>query len=119
MLKLGIFGFGAVGMSIYNELNRYKELYVLVDDKRYDKYINKELIINNKKYHPNYIKEGIMDVIILTVKNYDLINALNDIKPFVSNDTVFLPLLNGIEAHDIIQSYFKSNKVLYGVINVD
>ena len=31
MLKIGIFGLGAVGISIYKELEGYKELYALCD----------------------------------------------------------------------------------------
>ena len=42
-----------------------------------------------------------------------------DIEKYVSSNTIILPLLNGIMAHDILQSYFKNNKVLFGVINVE
>ena len=38
MLKIGIYGFGGVGSAIYNELQDYKELYILVDEERFEKY---------------------------------------------------------------------------------
>ncbi|MCR5349364.1 MAG: hypothetical protein K6E20_00075, partial [Acholeplasmatales bacterium] len=77
-MKIGIFGFGGVGSSLYNEMHDYKDLYVLVDEKRYIKYKNNPVIINDITYYPNYIKEGKMDLIIVTVKNYDLDKALID-----------------------------------------
>lgn len=119
MLKIGIFGFGAVGSSIYNELKDYKELYILVDEIRKTKYQKMDLIINNQRIYPKFITSGIMDVIILSIKNYDLYDSLKEIKKFVGKNTTILPLLNGIDAHDILQDYFKYNNVLYGIINVE
>ena len=34
-------------------------------------------------------------------------------------DTVILPLLNGITAHDTIKDYYPKHRILYGVINVE
>ena len=119
MLKIGIYGLGGVGCAIYNELQDYKELYVLVDEVRLEKYKNQELIINDKVVHPNYVSDGKMDLIIVSVKNYQLKDALPGIKPFLKSDTVILPLLNGITAHDVIKDYYPNYRVLYGVINVE
>lgn len=116
-MKIGIFGMGAVGASILNEMGKYNELYVLVDEKRLAK--NKELIINDVVFTPNYITKGKMDLIIVCVKNYHLEKALPDIARFVDEKTIILPLLNGITAHDVLSNYFKNNRVLYGVINVE
>ena len=118
-MKIGIFGFGGVGCALYNEMHDYKDLYILVDDKRYDKYHNSQVIINDVTYYPNYIKEGIMDLIIVSVKNYDLDKALIDMERFVNKKTIILPLLNGIRAIDRIKEYYKYNRVLYGCINVE
>ncbi|MCR5647711.1 MAG: ketopantoate reductase family protein [Acholeplasmatales bacterium] len=119
MLKIGIYGLGGVGCAIYNELQDYKELYVLVDEVRLEKYKKQELIINDKVVHPNYVSDGKMDLIIVSVKNYQLKDALPGIKPFLKSDTVILPLLNGITAHDVIKDYYPNYRVLYGVINVE
>ena len=117
-MKIGIFGMGAVGCSIYEELQEYKELYILVDEERLDKYKN-GFIINDVLYHPNLKTNIIVDLLILCVKNYQLKVALADMQRFVDDKTIILPLLNGITAHDEIASYYPNNNVLYGVINVE
>ena len=119
MLKIGLYGFGGVNVAIYNELKDYKYLYVLVDDERLNRYLKEDLIINGEIAKPNYITYGFMDVIIVSVKNYQLEDALPGLKPFINKKTVILPLLNGITAHDRIKSYYPNNRILYGVINVE
>ncbi|MGS4345536.1 ketopantoate reductase family protein [Myroides odoratus] len=41
-----------------------------------------------------------MDVILLCTKEYDLDEVIDDLKTIVSNNTVILPLLNGVEAFE-------------------
>lgn len=117
-MKIGIFGMGAVGCALYNELNGYNELYVLADDNRINKY-KSGFMINDKLIIPNCSNNIKPDLLIIAVKNYHLNDSLIDIEKYVSPNTIILPLLNGIMAHDILQSYFKNNKVLFGVINVE
>ena len=119
MLKIGIYGFGGVGSAIYNELQDYKELYILVDENRKLKYEKEEFIINDKRVFPKFITEGKLDLIIVAVKNYQLKDALPNLKIFMKPDTVILPLLNGITAHDTIKDYYPKHRILYGVINVE
>ena len=119
MLKIGIYGFGGVGSAIYNELQDYKELYILVDENRKLKYEKEEFIINDRKVSPKFITEGKLDLIIVAVKNYQLKDALPNLKIFMKPDTVILPLLNGITAHDTIKDYYPKHRILYGVINVE
>ena len=119
MLKIGIYGFGGVGSAIYNELQEYKELYILVDKVRFEKYEKEEFIINDRKVSPKFITEGKLDLIIIAVKNYQLKDALPNLKLFMKPDTVILPLLNGITAHDTIKDYYPKHRILYGVINVE
>ena len=117
-MKIGLFGFGAVASAIYNELNDYKDLYILIDEKRKLKYSD-GIIINDKKYYPNFLTEGRVDLLFICVKNYDLKASLSDLKIFIDDKTIIIPLLNGIEAHDIIKSYYPNNNVLYGLIFVE
>ncbi len=117
-MRIGLFGFGAVSSSIYHELNKYEDLYILIDENRLLKYKD-GITINDKIYHPKFIIKGKVDVVFVAVKNYDLDNSLNDLEKFIDDNTIIIPLLNGIEAHDIIQNRFKNNKVLYGLIFVE
>ena len=118
-MKIGIFGMGAVGCALYNELKDYNDLYILADEKRINKYNNEGFIINGNKYFPNTSSNLIPNLLIICVKNYHLESSLSDISKFVDENTILLPLLNGIEAHDILKSYFPNNNILYGVINVE
>lgn len=118
-MKIGIFGMGAVGSSILNEMGEYEKLYILANEERINKYNSTKLIINDKKFSPKYISKGKMDLVIVCLKNYHLEKSLSDIEKFVDDNTIILPLLNGIMAHDILANYFKANRVLYGVINVE
>lgn len=118
-MKIGIFGMGAVGASLYHELYGYEKLYILVDEARGKRYKEEGFYINGVFYEPNCIHTGVMDLIIVCVKNYQLSKACDDLKPFIQDSTIILPLLNGITAHDDIQAVYPKNKVLYGVINVE
>ena len=117
--KIGIFGMGAVGASLYNELKGYPNLYALLDEKRIARYKKEPLIINGKEVNLNMTSNKKMDFIILCVKTYNLENALNDMKPFVDNNTIILPILNGIDAHEAVSKVFPCNRVLFGAINVE
>lgn len=118
-MKIGIFGLGAVGAALFKELSEYKDLYILADQDRINRYKSEGLIVNDKKYDPNYSSDMKVDLLFVCVKNYHLKESLSDIEKFIDSNTIILPLLNGIMAHDILQDYFKNNKVLYGVINVE
>ena len=93
---------GAVGASIYNELNGYPNLYALLDEKRIEGYKKNPLIINGNVINLNMTSDKKMDFVIVCVKVYHLNEALDDLKPFVNDRTIILPILNGIDAHDII-----------------
>lgn len=114
-MKIGILGFGAVGITLFSQLDGYSDLYVLTGEKRYDK-LRREVIVNDITYKPNVITKGLMDLIIVSVKNYDLDEAINDLKPFVKESTIILPLLNGITARGKLAEAFPNNRVLYGLV---
>ena len=118
-MRIGIFGMGAVGCALLNELNGYEGLYVLADKKRIERYNKDGFVINDNTIYPRCSDNVACDVIFVCVKNYDLEQALIDLKPFVNDDTIIIPLLNGIKAHDIIKEAYSNNRVLYGVINVE
>ena len=118
-IKIGIYGMGAVGASIYNELNGYPSLYALLDENRIERYKKNPLIINDKTINLNMTSNKKMDFIILCVKTYHLDKALIDMKPFVDDNTIILPILNGIEAHDLVKKVYPNNWVLFGAINVE
>lgn len=58
------------------------------------------------------------DFVILTCKAYDLASAFEAITPFVGPDTALLPLLNGIEHLDLLNSRFGKDRVLGGIAKI-
>jgi 2-dehydropantoate 2-reductase len=61
---------------------------------------------------------GILDVLIVSVKSYDLVKAMVSINPSINNETIILPLLNGVVAKEQIEELYPSNLVLDGCVFV-
>lgn len=61
---------------------------------------------------------GTADVVIFAVKNYSLEQAAQDIAPAVGDNTIILPLLNGVEAYEILKKTFPKSNVAGGCIYI-
>lgn len=61
---------------------------------------------------------GVMDYIILCVKNYDLREVLGVLAPCIGGHTVIVPLLNGVDHHKDISVFFPNTLVAEGCVNV-
>ncbi|QIL39593.1 2-dehydropantoate 2-reductase [Pedobacter sp. HDW13] len=62
----------------------------------------------------HFDETGIADYIIICTKSYGLNQTLDSLKPCIGPQTVLLPLLNGVDAYDIINRRFPENTVLKG-----
>lgn len=58
--------------------------------------------------------DGRYDVVLLTCKSYDLESCMDDIAPAVGQDTMILPVLNGMRHIDLLNRRFGAEKVLGG-----
>lgn len=54
------------------------------------------------------------DVILVAVKSYHLVNVLNQIKPLISENTKVVPLLNGVNAVNVLLEHGICSKNIYG-----
>lgn len=72
-------------------------------------FIAKPHLVTN---HPNEI--GIANYILICTKNYDLEEILDQLKPCIDQQTVIIPLLNGVEAVEKIKAHFPNHLVAYG-----
>ncbi len=119
-MKIGVFGAGAVGCAVSSMMyNKYKDnLYFLCDETRAVK-IKKGLSINNEIYKFNVMTQGSVDVLFVCVKNFSLVSSLSEIERFVSDNTIIIPLLNGIDAKSTLQEKFPNNNVFYSIIRVE
>ncbi|MHC5361487.1 ketopantoate reductase family protein [Myroides sp. LJL110] len=57
---------------------------------------------------------GVSDYVIIATKSYDLESAIKQIEPLVGNQTVILPLLNGVLAYPSLKNAFKQALVVNG-----
>jgi 2-dehydropantoate 2-reductase len=58
------------------------------------------------------------DVILLAVKAYQLDGSIQDLRPFVSPETVILPVLNGMRHLDTLRSKFGAPQVIGGLARI-
>ena len=115
-MNIFIIGAGCVGSVIVERLVNSGINPSLIAKGEIAKEIEEDgITVNNKRYNIP-IANSIADLIIVCVKNYDLEKACIDMKEFVDENTIILPLLNSISPTPKIQEKFKNNRVLYGYI---
>ncbi|MDQ3142756.1 MAG: 2-dehydropantoate 2-reductase [Bacteroidota bacterium] len=61
---------------------------------------------------------GILDLLICTVKSYDLVESLSSLKNCISEETIILPLLNGVDAKETIAVIYPKNEILDGCVYI-
>jgi 2-dehydropantoate 2-reductase len=57
---------------------------------------------------------GIADFIIVATKSYDLETIMQQLRPCINQDTIILPLLNGVDSKERIKNILPGNIVLDG-----
>ncbi len=57
---------------------------------------------------------GIADFIIIATKSYDLETVIQQLRSCINQDTIILPLLNGVDSKERIKNMFPDNIVLDG-----
>lgn len=60
----------------------------------------------------------IADFVIVATKSYDLETIVQQLRPCIGNDTIILPLLNGVDSKDRIKSILPGNLVLDGCVYI-
>jgi len=59
------------------------------------------------------------DLILISTKSYHLTQAINDIRPFVKEDTIILPLLNGVGHLEQLIEAFGEDAVIGGLCFIE
>lgn len=119
--NVALIGMGAVGTVYGNLLHKSygNDFYVICSDSRKDKSVKNGFKLNNSVFYPQIISPSDekvkMDLIIFCVKNYQLEDSIEDVRKFVSDNTIMITFLNGVTARDRILNAFPNNKVLYGL----
>ena len=131
MIKIAIFGIGGVGGYIGGQLAKhYKdsaeaEIYFIVRGEN-ERQINLhglklettkgDFIAYPKLATSDASRIGIVDLLICCIKGYDIKRNMEQVRACVGTNTVFLPLLNGMNGMDAIQKEFPDNPVWGGCI---
>lgn len=118
-MKVRLCGAGAVGLTVAHKLKDVSDFRIIASGGRLDRYKRDGFLFNGKKEELSLISPDDADkadLLIVAVKNFHLSKALEEIAPFVSDDTMILSLLNGIDAERVISERFGAAKVLYSFI---
>jgi 2-dehydropantoate 2-reductase len=68
--------------------------------------------------HESKLATGSFDVLIIATKSWQLEESLDQIRNLVSDKTIILPLLNGVEHIDILRSAFGFDRVIGGLCRI-
>ena len=123
--KAAIVGFGAIGCTygrrLYNLMS--DNFAVIAGGNRAKRLREKGETINGEKIMPLVVEPDNenwkADLVIFSVKNYQLESAINDVKNIITPNTIILTILNGVSARDKIKSVYTENTVLYGLSKSD
>lgn len=117
--KVILCGLGAVGTVYADKLQRFdeKNFRVLVDEERLKRYMANPISFNGNKLNFHYItpdtEDFKADLIIIVTKMTGLDDAIKNIKNFIYEDTIIIPLLNGVTSEELIADAYGWDKVLY------
>lgn len=123
--NVAMIGAGAIGGVYAYSLHKLlgDNFAFIANGKRKERLEQEGLYLNGEHFNPKVVSsdEGTtFDLIIVSVKNYQLQSAIEDMRNLVGENTIILTLLNGISARDVLQEKFKDNHVLYGLaIKID
>lgn len=127
-MRILIVGAGAVGGYFGGRLAQAgRDVTFLVRPRRAEQLQAQGLRIVSPKYgdltaRPNAITAAQIlspyDVVLLSVKGYDLASAIDDFAPAVGPQTVIIPVLNGMRHIDVLTERFGKDAVFGGVCYV-
>ena len=129
-MTIAILGIGGVGGYLGGKLTLSKkdEKIVFISRGKQLKKIQKDglkLIDEDNEYiiKPDIATDnpkelGVFDLVLICIKSYDLNDALKLIKDNISDKTVLLPLLNGVEHDKEVKEVYPNAKVLNGCIYI-
>lgn len=118
---VAMIGTGAVGGVYAKYLNSTyaDKFYVIAGGVRKERIEKNGIKVNQTVYYPQVLapenRNMKMDLIIFAVKNYDLEQAIQDIKYIVKEETILLPLLNGITASDRLKAAYPDARTMLGL----
>ncbi|AAU18555.1 2-dehydropantoate 2-reductase [Bacillus cereus] len=127
-MRILVLGAGGVGGFFGGRLvEKGEDVTFLVRSKRKKQLEERGLVIRSVNgdfsFQPKLItkedRTAPFDVILFSTKAYHLNEAIQDLKPFVDESTVIIPLLNGIAHVSLLQKEFGEEKVIGGLCFIE
>lgn len=122
----GFFG-GKMAYKIQKEGNKNLEIYFIARGEHLKEINENGLILNTTeekiickptKALENYNEIPTPDLILICVKSYDLDEAIDEISKNIKDDTIIIPLLNGVNNYNRIRNKLKKGKILPACVYV-
>lgn len=126
-MRILVVGAGSTGGFYGASLARHgRDVTFLVREKRAEKLREKGLVVHAHSgtfsLRPQIVVADEItapyDLIILTVKSFGLAGAIRDITPAVGENTVILPILNGMKHLTTLRQTFGEDKVIGGLCKI-
>ena len=125
MKSIYFLGLGALGAKYAASFYEYNPeiVSVIVDEERKNRYEKSQIFVNDKAYDFNYVtkieENNYRDYIFLVVKSSHLQQAIEDMKPFVGENTMIVSLMNGISSERVLADHFGWDRVVNAVAYMD
>ncbi|MDM1552589.1 ketopantoate reductase family protein [Empedobacter falsenii] len=125
MKSIYFLGLGALGAKYAASFYEYNPeiVSVIVNEERKNRYEKSQIFVNDKAYDFNYVtkieENNYPDYIFLVVKSSHLQQAIEDMRPFVGENTMIVSLMNGISSERVLADYFGWNRVVNAVAYMD
>ena len=119
-MRTVVIGRGAVGSNVAYNLRKTHDVSFAVDKEREFR-SRGPIVFNGEKLSiPTFVPDDSSnkaDLVIVAVKNFQLESTLSVIRPLLGDDTIILPLLNGIESEGVLSEHFGEDRVIYAFIS--
>ena len=121
--NVALLGAGAVGSYFIWGLNEKTdiELSLVASGERAERLRSQGLCINDKIYHPTVKtpeEARGADLLIIAVKYGALRSILDDVKTIVTDDTIVLCPMNGVDSEEILSTVIPEKNIIYSIIKI-
>lgn len=122
-MKIAVLGLGGVGATVAGALKKVENDLILIARGKTKEAIIKDGLnlqsdlLGNINVKPGLVSDnpdeiGIVDILFISCKGYSLKYACEKYRDIVGEDTIVIPLLNGISARDNADSYLENRGIV-------
>ncbi len=121
--NVALLGAGAVGSYFIWGLTEKTdiELSLVATGERAERLRSEGLVINGTNYHPSVKTPSEVcdtDLLIVAVKYGALSDILDDVKTIVTEDTIVLCPMNGVDSEKILSTVIPEKNIVYSIIKI-